>query len=287
MKHYHFLKVSYILALSFLATVPAEAKQQRIQQIRYSVENINDIAKLPEQRLPMEALSKALFYWQQVNPGLTFIESNNPSIEIKWQKYASSTHLGLATCLSTGKEQPKHCVLAISLGARNCQGQFVQSDENMVTNIIMHEIGHALGLGHHTDPNHLMYSPQPDSQVDANYNRKGYTLPTQLNALYLGQDDLISQEKTLKAHIESLDLDIEQEKIHYDDYYQQYQNYNNKTLSESQYRQATKITEEVNKQAIYINELVKKRNALTHEINQTINALGCYPNFNVRRSPSN
>ncbi|WP_299003781.1 matrixin family metalloprotease [uncultured Shewanella sp.] len=283
MKHHIFLKVGFTLAITFLSPVQAEAQQNKIRAIYYSVENINDIKNLPEQKLPIAALSKALFYWQQVNPGLTFIESDNPSIEIKWQKYASSTHLGLATCLSTGAEKPKHCVLDISLGARNCQGQFVQSDENMVTNIIMHEIGHALGLGHHSDPNNLMYSPQPDSQADANYNRKGYTLPAQLNALYLGQNDLLSQEKSLKANIQSLDLDINQEKIRYDDYYQQYQRYNNKTLSESQYRHATQITEDVNKQANYINELVEKRNRLTHEINQTINALGCFPNFNVRR----
>lgn len=283
MKHHILLKVGYTLALAFQPSVQAEATQDSVRAVHYSVENINDIKSLPEQKLPIEALSKALFYWQQVNPGLTFIESDNPSIEIKWQKYASSTHLGLATCLSTGAEKPKHCVLDISLGAQNCQGQFVQSDENMVTNIIMHEIGHALGLGHHTDPNNLMYSPQPDSQTDANYNRKGYTLPAQLDALYLGQDDLISQEKTLKANIDSLDLDINQAKIRYDDFYQQYQRYNNKTLSESQYRQATQITDDVNQQAIYINELVEKRNTLTHEINQTINALGCFPNFNVRR----
>ncbi|WP_299494373.1 matrixin family metalloprotease [uncultured Shewanella sp.] len=281
MAYLTYLQLSGLLALFYL--FPVQGKENQKQYVYYSVEDINNVANLPAPQLPVKALSKAISYWQQSNPNLTFLPSKDPSIEIKWQKYASSTHLGLATCLSTGENKPKHCVLDISLGARNCQGQFVQSDENMVINIIMHEIGHALGLGHHTDSNHLMYSPLADSKPDGRFNRKGYTIPSQLNALYLGQEDLLSQEASLKADMDSLDLDISQEKIRYNDYYQQYQYYNNKSLTESQYRQATEITEEVNKQANNINALVEKRNALTHQINQTINELGCFPNFNVRR----
>ena len=68
-------------------------------------------------------------------------------------------HAGLATC-STARIL-SHRVLDISIGVEDCHGNFVQNDENMVVNILMYEIGHALGLGHTAKDGHLMYPNKP------------------------------------------------------------------------------------------------------------------------------
>ena len=65
------------------------------QIIYYSFENVPDV---PDKQIPIDALKKAISTWEKYNPNLEFIESKNSNIEIKWQKYASSTHTGLATC---------------------------------------------------------------------------------------------------------------------------------------------------------------------------------------------
>jgi len=135
------------------------------QIIYYSFE---DVPIVPDEQIPINALKKAIGSWEKSNPNLEFIQSNNSNIKIKWQKYASSTHTGLATCNTVLFGILSHCALEISIGAEDCNFNFAQNDENMVTNILMHEISYALGLGHTSEENHLMYSTEsPEISYDA------------------------------------------------------------------------------------------------------------------------
>jgi len=157
--------------------------------IYYSFEEVPNV---PDKQIPINALEKAIDTWEKYNPSLEFIESENSNIEIKWQKYASSTHTGLATCNTVLFGILSHCVLDISIGAEDCNSNFVQNDENMVVNILMHEIGHALGLGHTSEENHLMYSTE---SPQISFNTNGYDMPKRFDELYVGQKLLITQKK--------------------------------------------------------------------------------------------
>ena len=212
------------------------------------------------------------------NPNLEFIQSENSNIEIKWQKYASSTHTGLAKCNSVLFGILSHCVLEISIGAEDCNSNFVQNDENMVANILMHEIGHALGLGHTGEENHLMYSTEsPEIQFDT----RGYDVPSRFEELYVGQNLLLFNEKELKLQIESLDVKISREESQYDEYYKQYEYYEGKTLSPKEYEKAEKSFSILTSQREKINTLIAEQNELIDQINEIINQLGCNPNFDV------
>ena len=245
------------------------------QIIYYSFEDVPDV---PDEQIPVNALKKAIDSWEKLNPNLEFIQSENSNIEIKWQKYASSTHTGLAKCNSVLFGILSHCVLEISLGAEDCNSDFVQNDENMVANILMHEIGHALGLGHTSEENHLMYSTEsPEIQ----YNTHGYNIPNRFEELYVGQNLLLFNERELKSQIESLDIKISREESQYDEYYKQYEYYEGKTLSTKEYKKAEKIFTTLTTQGEKVNALITEQNELIDQINEIVNQLGCNPNFDV------
>jgi predicted Zn-dependent protease len=246
------------------------------QIIYYSFENVPDV---PDKQIPIDALMKAIDNWEKFNPNLEFIQSENSNIEIKWQKYASSTHTGLATCNTVLFGMLSHCVLDISIGAEDCNYNFVQNDENMVVNILMHEIGHALGLGHTSKENHLMYSTE---SPEINFNTKGYVVPDRLDELYVGQNLLLHQQNKLQSEIESLDLKISREQSQYDEYFKQYEYYEGKTLSSEEYDKAQRAYDRINSQAEKVNGLIEQQNELILEINDVINQLGCNPNFEIQ-----
>jgi predicted Zn-dependent protease len=245
------------------------------QIIYYSFENVPDV---PDKQIPIDALKKAISTWEKYNPNLEFIESKNSNIEIKWQKYASSTHTGLATCNTVLFGILSHCVLDISIGAEDCNSNFVQNDENMVVNILMHEIGHAMGLGHTSEKNHLMYSTE---SLEINYDAQGYSIPERFDELYIGQKLLLSQEKDIESQIKLLDNKIMREQSQYDEYYKQYEFYEGKTLPPKEFEKAQRANDKLNAQAEKVNGLIDQQNELIVQINDILSQLGCNPNFEI------
>ena len=245
------------------------------QIIYYSFENVPDV---PDKQIPIDALKKAISTWEKYNPNLEFIESKNSNIEIKWQKYASSTHTGLATCNTVLFGILSHCVLDISIGAEDCNSNFVQNDENMVVNILMHEIGHAMGLGHTSEKNHLMYSTE---SPEINYDAQGYSIPERFDELYIGQKLLLSQEKDIESQIKLLDNKIMREQSQYDEYYKQYEFYEGKTLPPKEFEKAQRANDKLNAQAEKVNGLIDQQNELIVQINDILSQLGCNPNFEI------
>ena len=263
---------------------PTPEKIQQISSVITSSENeivyysFDDVPSIPDKQIPVDALKKAIETWETSNPNLEFIQSENPNIEIRWQTYASSTHTGLATCSSVLFGILNHCVLDISVGVEDCNGNFVQDDENMVANILMHEIGHALKLGHTSEIDHLMYSTQ---SPQISYDTKGYVIPDRYDELYVGQKALVQQEKEIRIELESLDIKILREQSQYDEYYKQYDYYDGKTLSASDYKKAERAFDNLSSQTDKVNTLIEQQNELIDQFNEIIIQLGCNPNFQI------
>lgn len=241
--------------------------------------SIQAIPNLPDKQIPLDALHKALDSWKSLNPNLDFIESDDPNIEIRWQTYASKTHSGLATCNSVLFGLLSHCILDISVGDEDCSGNYVQNDENMVTNIIMHEIGHTLGLGHSYDKNNLMYS---DESPDVNFNLQGLVIPQKFEELYVGQKSLLDQDDEIRVQIESLDKKINRAKSQYDEYYKQYEYYDGKTLPQDEFKKAQKLLDKLNSEADKINSMIDQQNKLIKQSDSILKVLDCHPNFDVQ-----
>jgi hypothetical protein len=263
---------------------PTPEKIQQISNVITSSENkivyysFEDIPSLPDRQIPINALKKAIESWEAINPNLEFIQSQNSNMDIRWQVYASPTHTGLATCNSVLFGILSHCVLEISVGADDCNGNFVQNDENMVTNILMHEIGHTLGLGHTSETDHLMFSTE---SPQISFDTQGYAVPDRFEELYVGQKAILQQEKEIRAELGSLDVKISREQSQYDEYYKQYEYYEGKTLSPDEYQKAQKIYNKVNSEAEKLNAMIDQQNQLIEQINEIIIQLDCKPNFQI------
>ncbi len=264
---------------------PTPENIQQISNIITSSENeiiyysFDDVPSIPDKQIPVDALKKAIETWEASNPNLEFIQSENSNIEIKWQAYASSTHTGLATCSSVLYGILNHCVLDISVGVEDCNGNFVQDDENMVANILMHEIGHALGLGHTSETGHLLYSTE---SPQISFDTKGYVIPDRFEELYVGQKVIVQQEKEIRAELESLDIKISREQSQYDEYKKQYQYYEGKTLSADDFKKAERAFDKLNSQVEKVNALIDKQNQLIDKINEIFIQLECKPNFEIK-----
>ena len=245
------------------------------QIVYYSYQSVPEI---PDKRIPIQALKKSLETWELNNPQLKFVESENSNIEIRWQEFSSSTHTGLATCNSVLFGILSHCVLDISVGAKDCNGNFVQNDVNMVTNILMHEIGHAFRIGHTNQTGHLMYSHE---NYDPNFDNRGFVIPDRFEELFVGQMSLLQKEKQLREQIESIDKKLSVQKLEHEKFSKQYEIYEGKTLSPEDYKTAQQVYDKLKSVTEKINSMILEQNNLIDQVNDIIYELGCTPNFKI------
>ncbi len=213
------------------------------------------------------ALDKAISNWENANPELDFEHtySLNADIVIKWQIYSSTNHDGLAEIkFINGEQIIGKGEINASLGASNCKGEFVQHDSDKLTNILMHEIGHIMGLGHHMDKSHLMYGPD---LVENPYDTRGYQIPKRLDDYFVGY-------KSLKGLADSYKEEIDDLQNGYDQLYAQFQKYEGKELPPDEYDIAIKILNELDR-------LGSKLDKRIDYYNEVVENLNCFPNTGV------
>ena len=179
---------------------PIEHKQDNT--FTYYIDNNMPVSNID---ILESAVTKAFDTWSKYNPDLVFIETQSkPSAEIiiEWEKYSFGEDLhsnGVAKC----EHQYIKCTLVITTGNRDCNNNYIQFSLDTVSNIIMHEFGHQLQIGHTSDQEHLMYGdrPPPIDPLDT----MGYAIPVKAvdYDLYLGQREL---ERNIDSLLEKIDF---------------------------------------------------------------------------------
>jgi hypothetical protein len=140
----------------------------------------------------------------------------------------------------------------------------------------MHEIAHALGLGHTSEKNHLMHSSE---SPDISFDIKVCVIPERFEDLFIGKN-LLSEKQELQSEIESLDTKLSMSN-QYDEYLKQYRYYEGKTLFPQEYGMVQNVLIKLNSQGEKINSVIDKQNNFIKEINEILNQLGCNPNFEI------
>jgi len=129
--------------------------------------SIKEIPSGVKEKVVQAAISRAVQMWGQNNPELEFeqVESGG-DFSIHWFRTISGEHSGL-------QEGSK---IEIELGTNDCRGDWNQYSAGAVADTIAHEIGHYLGLEHHSSEDHLMYGLGDEFTQDP-FDDLGYIIP--------------------------------------------------------------------------------------------------------------
>lgn len=99
---------------------------------------------------------------------------NEADIHITWIRDFGGDPIGLTNFKS---------IIQIGLGEENCYGDWQAFDSQTILKIMVHELGHAMGFKHDTDPNNIMY-PTLNTKFYTDYEKSitlntGYYVPVQ------------------------------------------------------------------------------------------------------------
>jgi len=249
------------LASKKIISSPEVSKSSSVTKITYGYESLPSSIN---QQIVFLALENALRNWELANTKLDFelATNKNPDILIKWQMYSNYTHDGFAEIafINDKRVYDKGTIYA-SFGTDNCKRQYIQHDTDRMTNILMHEIGHVLGLEHHVDEVHLMFGEDATSRT---FDNMGYLIPKRMNDYFVGQGELADKVDFLGMELDSMIISLEQLE-------QEYKKYEGRQLPSSEYETAQKLYDEIENLVSEINLKVTEHNGLVEELN-------CFPN---------
>lgn len=141
--------------------------------------------------------------WEKVSQGkIAFVlttSMNDSQINLEWRRVDRKS---LGTCYFNYDNNSRLYSAEVSIGISDGIIHKQYMDENEVYHTILHEVGHALGLGHSTNSDDIMYTPHQYGQVtlskrDINSIKWLYSLPygTSLESL----------NKTYSLHCSNID----------------------------------------------------------------------------------
>jgi len=240
--------------------------------------SVNPIPNIPDKTIPVKALIKSISSWEQNNPGIIFIEDeDSPHMTINWKMYGTEIHEGLASCIyyNNNNDSPRDCILDISLGNIDCNGNYVQWDVDGLSNTIMHEMGHSFGLDHNRNENHLMYGIE---SLQLNYDTLGYDIPTQNDRFYVGQKEINDEYDILQSKINQLEPEIKKLQSQYDSKYSSYSQYEGKTLPPNEYQRANMLYDELSLIQNELNDSISKSNQLIEQGDIIVEKINCFSN---------
>ncbi len=241
-----------------------------IRIISYNAEPIPNVSNRQSIK---NALDNALISWEEEND-LVFEQTNTlPDMQIEWQTIASNSHAGLATYSEKHKG-----VITIGLGKFDCNNNYVQYDGNLLHQTIMHEIGHILGLGHHTEETHLMYGVDNiDLRSIENFE---YVIPKHYDGFFEGYIQLETNYNILNYKLEDLSEKIDKLEKEYIVMNTEYEILLSKLETNSQYlNQVNSIEQELTQLNNQINFVIDDHNEIVYNMNEIVNKMSCYPDI--------
>ena len=149
-----------------------------------------------------QAIHDGFSAWSDLNSYFIFryVEAD-PLVWIDFVDYEPE-YIGLA-CVWCLENEP---LMEIILYSYDCKGGRIYYEPDYIRNTVAHELGHILGLDHHTDRTHLMYGPE--YQVDP-YETYGYVVPDMLEELYVGEAGLDDLIQMLESELDGMGAELD------------------------------------------------------------------------------
>ncbi len=233
-----------------------------------------DATALPEiqyKEVVISGVEEGFEAWEQENEALDFERSDGSAdINIRWETEPALDHVGLAE--STGRNRG---TITIHLGDYDCNGRYVQWGKDAIAETTMHEIGHMLGLEHHSDEGHLMYGD--DEFVQDDFQTLGYNIPgSSETAYFVGEGPLRDRLGDLDAAMAPLEARLSAVDAEYVGTIEQWGmtrgEYESGEYSPSSVRFNSTMAPVVDE----YNRLVSKLDPMVNEYNDLSDAVNCY-----------
>ena len=160
----------------------------------------------------LNATHAAFQSWSDLNPELRFVwAERDPTVYIHWAEYHPG-YLGVAWCLwCIGFD----AVMEVVPYGYDCKGTRIYYTPESIQDTVAHELGHLLGLAHHTDPDHLMYGN--DTHAQDPFATLGYNIPAGMSDLFVGEAELLDDLDRLGIQLTNMDMELDRYAAKYGD----------------------------------------------------------------------
>lgn len=149
-----------------------------------------------------DAVDNAFHHWERINPELDYLKvDKDGDMTIKFWKVPQEfddgiTALGQVDSIACFDD----CTITLAVGDLTCHSKWSQFTETSLQEIMMHEIGHTIGVEHTSKYPHIMYASYAESQSD----ELGYLMPKNIEEI----PHTISQDKlfiAIESHEKKID----------------------------------------------------------------------------------